>query len=221
MSAPASRFRASVGVIAGVLVAELVVYLGVLLAYSSAGEQPAQQVSCCWHAAAGAAPRGLYSASPVCHPSTADRSAAVLSNSQGKDRMICQTPNDDPCSRVTSSAEAVEYAEALLKTAAARPGCEFWAAAAVGPVAAMLYAASPHKGAGWLAAVAADNTRDALGDAGLGWQWAIPYLADQPLLGNALERVLDLQPRQRDSLVMTMRDALSSWIRAERHDERE
>jgi hypothetical protein len=106
--------------------------------------------------------------------------------------MICQTPNDDPCSRVTSSAEAVEYAEALLKTAAAKPGCEFWAAAAVGPLAAMLYAASPHgnnKGAGWLAAVAAGNTCDALGDAALGWQWAIPYLADQPLLGNALERV--------------------------------
>jgi hypothetical protein len=66
--------RASVGVIAGALVAELVVYLGVLLAYSSAGEQPAQQVSCCGHPAAGAAPRGLHSASPVCHPSTADRS---------------------------------------------------------------------------------------------------------------------------------------------------
>ena len=37
MSAPASRFRASVGVIAGALVAELVVYLGVLLADASAG----------------------------------------------------------------------------------------------------------------------------------------------------------------------------------------
>ena len=56
--------------------------------------------------------------------------------------MITQTPSDDPCSRVSSPAEAVEYAEALLSTSA-KPGCEFWAAAAVGPLAAMLYAASP------------------------------------------------------------------------------
>ena len=41
MSAPASRFRASADVIAGALVAELVVYLGVLLADASAGGQPA------------------------------------------------------------------------------------------------------------------------------------------------------------------------------------
>ena len=32
--------------------------------------------------------------------------------------MICQTPNDDPCSRVTSPAEAMKYAEALLTTSA-------------------------------------------------------------------------------------------------------
>ena len=80
--------------------------------------------------------------------------------------MICQTPNDDPCSRVTSPAEAVEYAEALLITSA-RPGCEFWAAAAVGPLAGMLYAASPrgnNEGVGWLVRAAAANTDEASGD---------------------------------------------------------
>jgi len=46
MSAPASRFRASVGVIAGALVAELVIYLGVLLADASAAGQPVQQITC-------------------------------------------------------------------------------------------------------------------------------------------------------------------------------
>ena len=61
----------------------------------------------------------------------------------------------------------------------------------------------------------------ALADTAQGWRSAIPYLADQPLLGNALQRALELDPRQRDSLVMTMRDALSPWIRTESRDERE
>ena len=137
--------------------------------------------------------------------------------------MICQTPNDDPCSRVTSSAEAVEYAEALLKTAAARPGCEFWAVAAVGPLAAMLYAASPrgnNNGVRWLVA-AAGNTQLALADTAQGWGSATPYLVGQPVLGNALRRARELCQRQRDSLVMTMRDALSPWMGTERRDERE
>jgi hypothetical protein len=55
MSPPASRLRTSGQVIGGVLVAELVVYLGVLLAYSSVDGQPAQQVSCFGHAPAGRA----------------------------------------------------------------------------------------------------------------------------------------------------------------------
>ena len=73
MSAPASRFRASVGVIAGALVAELVVYLGVLLADASAGGQPAQQITCYGSDAAGsvlpgcdgARTHGMLSASTV------------------------------------------------------------------------------------------------------------------------------------------------------------
>jgi hypothetical protein len=137
--------------------------------------------------------------------------------------MVCRPPNDDPCSRVTSAADAVENAQALL-TAAARPGCEFWAAAAVGPLAGMLYAASPcgnNGGVGWLARAAAANTDEAVADTaqaraarrwGVSWHGAIAYLADQPMLGNALQGALELRPRQRDSVLMTMRDALSPWI---------
>jgi hypothetical protein len=131
--------------------------------------------------------------------------------------MICQTPSDDPCSRVTSPAEAMEYAEALLTTPD-KAGCDFWATAAVGPLAGMLYAASPrgnNEGVGWLARAAAGNTHEALADTAQGWRCAIPYLADQPLLGNALQRALELSPRQRDSLVMTMRDVLSLWVHTE------
>ena len=141
--------------------------------------------------------------------------------------MVCRPPNDDPCSQVTSAADAVENAQALL-TAAARPGCEFWAAAAVGPLAGMLYAASPcgnNGGVGWLARAAAANIDEAVADRaqaraarrwGASWHGAIAYLADQPMLGNALQGALELRPRQRDSLLMTVRDALSPWIDTER-----
>jgi hypothetical protein len=53
MSPPGRRLRTSAQVIAGALVAELVVYLGVLLAYASAGGQPALQITCCVHDIAG------------------------------------------------------------------------------------------------------------------------------------------------------------------------
>ena len=146
--------------------------------------------------------------------------------------MICGTPNDDPCSRVTSPAEAVEYAEALL-TSSAKPGCEFWAAAAVEPLAGMLYAASPrgnNEGIGWLLRATAATPDHVPGDSaqaratrrwGPSWDSAIAYLAEEPRLSNALQRVLKLKPRQRDSLVMTMRDALAPWILTESRDERE
>lgn len=146
--------------------------------------------------------------------------------------MICQTPNDDPCSRVTSPAQAVEYAEALLITSA-KPGCEFWAAVAVGPLAAMLYAASPrgnNEGIGWPTRATAAIPDHAPGDSaqaraarrwGPSWDSAIAYLAEEPRLSNALQSALRLNPRQRDSLAMMMRDALAPWIHTESRDERE
>jgi len=46
MRPPASRLRAAAHVIAGALVADAVVYLGVLVADASAAGQPAQQITC-------------------------------------------------------------------------------------------------------------------------------------------------------------------------------
>lgn len=146
--------------------------------------------------------------------------------------MICQTPNDDPCSRVTSPAEAVEYAEALLVTSA-KAGREFWAAAAVGPLAGMLYAASPrgnNEGIEWLIRATAAIPDHASGDSarvratrrwGPSWDSAIACLAEQPRLSNELQSALKLHPRQRDGLVMMIRDALSPWRQAESCDEHE
>ncbi len=121
--------------------------------------------------------------------------------------MFHRTPNDDPCSWVTSPAEAVEYAEALLTTSA-KPGCEFWAAAAVGPLAGMLYAASPrgnNEGIEWLTRATAAIPDHAPGDSaqaraarrwGPSWDSAIAYLAEEPRLSNTLQSALKLDPRQ-------------------------
>lgn len=87
MSPLASRLRASAQVMGGALAAELVVYVGVLLASSTAGGQPAQQINCCGHDMAGPGlpgcdePRVQRPLWPqrFCHfPSTAHRSAGVF-----------------------------------------------------------------------------------------------------------------------------------------------
>jgi hypothetical protein len=44
---PPSTLRTCAAVIGAALLAEVVVYLGVLFAYSIAGVQPAQQITCC------------------------------------------------------------------------------------------------------------------------------------------------------------------------------
>ncbi len=136
--------------------------------------------------------------------------------------MICRTPNDDPCSRLTSPAEAIECADALLSSSAV-PGSEFWAAAAVGPLAAVLYAASPRgnrEGIRWVTQAVAAIPDDAPADSAQAraarrwspsWDSAIAYLGGQAHLSSALQRARELRPRQRDSIVMTMREALSPW----------
>lgn len=58
MSPAESTLRTSAAMIAGALTAELVVYLGVLLAYSIPTGQPAQQINCCGPNAVGSAPQG-------------------------------------------------------------------------------------------------------------------------------------------------------------------
>ena len=81
---PPSRLRTCAAVIGVALLAEVVVYLGVLFAYSIAGVQPAQQITCC---ELSAVRREAFDATVLPH------------------MMITQTIYpDDPCSRVTSLA---------------------------------------------------------------------------------------------------------------------
>lgn len=101
---------------------------------------------------------------------------------------------DDPTILVTSPSEAMTTAQALLDSAAAGRDYHYdvWATAAVAPLAAMLYAASPARnsqGISWV--VQAATTIDTDTDADRpSWRNTIAALDDQPLLSNSLERVL-------------------------------
>ncbi|GAB4667392.1 hypothetical protein [Mycobacterium avium] len=146
--------------------------------------------------------------------------------------MICSAPYDDPCSRVTSPAQAFECAQALLN-ATTKPGGDIWAAQAVAPLAAMLYAASPrgnNEGIRWLTRATATLPHAAPAHTahsraarrwGPSWHSAITHLDQQPLLSSALRRTLEMTPRQRDSLLMTMRHALSPWAQRQGGDDGE
>ncbi len=46
-----------------------------------------------------------------------------------------------------------------------------------------------------------------------GWHSAARYVADQPLFRNALLRTLAMDPKQRDSIALTMRKAVTPWMR--------
>jgi type IV secretion system protein VirD4 len=123
----------------------------------------------------------------------------------------------DPTKRLTTPADALTIAGALLDSP--RAGCDcgsIWSSVAGVPLAAMLYAASAcgnGKGIGWVV-LAVDNLQEDDRDcAAPGWRSVARYVAGHPLFRNALLRTVDMDRRQRDSIVMTMRDALSPWMR--------
>jgi type IV secretion system protein VirD4 len=127
---------------------------------------------------------------------------------------------DDPTTLVNSPSDAMTAAETLLDAASAARDrhYEVWAAAAVAPLAAMLYGASPPRtnhGISWVAQAATNIDMDTDAPAP-SWHSAIAELGDQPLQSNSLDRVLGWDARQRDSIVMTMRDALMPWMPPER-----
>ena len=124
--------------------------------------------------------------------------------------------SSDPTHLVTTIADAMTVAGALLHTPRAGLDCDsIWTSAAEWPLSAMLYAASAcgnGKGIGWVK-LAVDNLEkdDNRADAP-GWYSAAEAVGDQPLFRDALLRTLDLNPVQRESILMTMRDALWPWI---------
>lgn len=95
-----------------------------------------------------------------------------------------------------------------------------WESNTEGPLAAMLFAAAENRlGMDWVL-LAVDNMewiedKDRATGAELepGWQLASELVQHMPLFRNALRRTLDMDPKQRDSIALTMRKAVMPWMR--------
>jgi len=136
----------------------------------------------------------------------------------------------DPTKLITTPDEAVTAANTMMQMSAVGLGSGIdqvtdggiWESNAEGPLAAMLFAASPkgnNLGIEWVL-LAVDNMKvekDASGNIlpaqHPGWQRAAEIVKGKPLFQNALLRTLDMDPRQRDSIALTMRKAVTPWMR--------
>jgi type IV secretion system protein VirD4 len=129
----------------------------------------------------------------------------------------------DPTKMITTPDQAVTAANTMMQMSAVGMGsgadsvsdAGIWEANTEGPLAAMLFAASLNGlGMDWVL-LAVDNMKweeDTL-PVEAGWQMAANAVHDYPLFYNALRRTLDMDPKQRDSIALTMRKAVMPWMR--------
>lgn len=130
----------------------------------------------------------------------------------------------DPTALITAPDEAVTMANTMMQMSAVGMGSGvdqvsdggIWESNTEAPLAAMLYAASPcctGKGIEWVL-LAVDNVREDKADPEApGWHSAARYVDHLPLFRNGLTRTLAMDTKQRDSIALTMRKAVSPWMR--------
>lgn len=129
----------------------------------------------------------------------------------------------DPTKMITTPDQAVTAANTMMQMSAVGMGSAadsvsdagIWESNTEGPLAAMLFAASLN-GAGmdWVL-LAVDNMEwdDEKLPVEPGWQMAAVAVQEFPLFYNALRRTLNMDPKQRDSIALTMRKAVMPWMR--------
>ena len=133
----------------------------------------------------------------------------------------------DPTKLISTPDQAVTAANTMMQMSAVGLGtgvdqvsdAGIWESNTEGPLAAMLYAASPRgndAGIEWVL-LAVDNLSMTKPGKQIktdpGWYNAAQIVKDRPLLYNALMRTLDMDPKQRDSIALTMRKAVMPWMR--------
>ena len=133
----------------------------------------------------------------------------------------------DPTKLISTPDQAVTAANTMMQMSAVGLGSGIdqvsdggiWESNTEGPLAAMLYAASPkgnNAGIEWVL-LAVDNMHleDPNSQMSLepGWQMAADIVSNMPLFHNALMRTLFMDHRQRDSIALTMRKAVMPWMR--------
>jgi hypothetical protein len=128
----------------------------------------------------------------------------------------------DPTASIFSPYEALTVAETIMQMATVGFGSgadqvsdgAIWESQAAGPLAALLYAASPagnNEGMHWVLR-AVDNIDEGRANEP-GWHQAAAYCHRFDVLALGMMRILDMEPRQRDSVAITMRKAVTPWLR--------
>lgn len=129
----------------------------------------------------------------------------------------------DPTKMITTPDQAVTAANTMMQMSAVGMGsgadsvsdAGIWESNTEGPLAAMLFAASLNgEGMDWVL-LAVDNMEweDEKLPVEPGWQMAAVAVQEFPLLYNGLRRTLNMDPKQRDSIALTMRKAVMPWMR--------
>lgn len=128
----------------------------------------------------------------------------------------------DPTSSIFTPHEALTTAETIMQMATVGFGSGadqvsdggIWESQAAGPLAALLYAASPAGSNGGMEWVlkAVDNI-DPNRRMEPGWHLAAALCHRFEVLALGMLRILDMEPRQRDSVAITMRKAITPWLR--------
>ncbi|UXA21162.1 type IV secretory system conjugative DNA transfer family protein [Mycobacterium sp. SMC-4] len=128
----------------------------------------------------------------------------------------------DPTVTIDSPYEALTVAETIMQmsTVGLGSGADqvsdggVWESQAAGPLAAFLFAASPEgngKGMDWVL-TAVDNI-DPENSTQPGWVQAAALCHQYPTLAMGMARIMEMDPRQRDSVAITMRKAITPWLR--------
>jgi hypothetical protein len=129
----------------------------------------------------------------------------------------------DPTVSTCTPHEALAVAESIMQTATVARGWGanqvsdrgIWDSRAVGPLAALLYAASPAgncQGIEWVLRAVDNVNPDCASEPG--WHQTVSICHSVEVLALGLRRILEMEePRPRDSVAVTMRAALTAWLR--------
>lgn len=130
----------------------------------------------------------------------------------------------DPTVTIDNPYEALTVGETIMQMATVGLGSTInqvsdggvWESQAAGPLAAFLYAASrsPNcnkKGMAWVLE-GVDNIDPKRVDVA-GWAQAASFCSDFPTLAVGMRAIMEMDPRQRDSVAITMRKAITPWLR--------
>ncbi|SLI20063.1 type IV secretory pathway, VirD4 component [Mycobacteroides abscessus subsp. abscessus] len=131
----------------------------------------------------------------------------------------------DPTSAISTPGEALTVAETIMQMATVGFGSladqvsdgGTWESQAAGPLAAILYAASPVGNGGginWVLRAVDNIAVDGDAVAEPGWMMAAACVREFEVLALGMMRVLQMPDRQRDSVAITMRKAVTPWLRA-------